>query len=718
MSENKTRSPRLVISSADAAKLERIWKDHAPTVLAMLKTFCANPEDARDTLQELFLRIGKNPAVVESSKSPRAFLIVAARRIAIDVARKRTAEQTRLESPDAVEALHPVQGSIKNDPELEAAISGAVQNLPPEQRSVFIAKIIQRKTLAVIAAEQNITLNTAASRLRYSLDKIRSQLRPHYEAMNNQTNKPTNLSDSSERLIKPLEPKRVPSVAVDCIFLPPPQDEIEIAYCDPMGGGNAWENDGTPTAVELPLDSSENEAEPEILDEETDGQENVTGDLSDDASGDEEPAETPEVVICEQIDFSEQTAGQILEEVFDDEAATDDVDWSVYACWNDLFDGEVKVVDDSSEDNGDLADWDLDDYYNDLLKEYDAFLAENPDWITENSGGDMHAQVITPSQYTGLELADPGAARAFDLWFEKNYLNCDYQQDGSLLLSGENHTYGTEISYDQYNGSFIPPEWLRGGNQIMPMPGAPGGALNLTGTPYETDISVDEIRSTGVPKAIWRADVLTSANDLTPTHDDGGAQNLTGTPYETDISMDEMRSTGVPKALWRADALNSTNDAEENLSLQEDVNPSSSSLSEQGVAENKQESGSVEVSKGYLSATPVTPIVSGSEEVIESPAGHRQMIAEMNTPSFDQVELPTLVNTKADSAAEDSGTTDDIAFTDDDSFVPATTGDANPVAATPSNAPAKTDVAAAVGGAFAAGTATQAAPTRGGSGKK
>ena len=243
--------PRLVISHADAARLEEIWKNHSTSILGMLRTFCSSPEDAQDALQELFLRIGKNPAVVESAKSQRAFLIVAARRIAIDIARKRSSEQARLESPESVEALHPAQESKKNDPELEAAISAVVQKLPPEQRAVFIAKIIQGKTLAVIAAEQNITLNTAASRLRYSLDKIRSQLRPHYEAMKNQTN---SLSDSPERLIKPLEPKRVPSVL-------PGLEGVAAMTADD------FHHDAEPEVVacELPPPSFENFEEPILL---------------------------------------------------------------------------------------------------------------------------------------------------------------------------------------------------------------------------------------------------------------------------------------------------------------------------------------------------------------------------------------------------------------------------------------------------------------------
>ena len=726
--------PRLVISHADAARLEEIWKNHSTSILGMLRTFCSSPEDAQDALQELFLRIGKNPAVVESAKSPRAFLIVAARRIAIDLARKRAAEQTRIDSPEAVDALHPAQESIKNDPEVEAAISAAVQKLPPEQRAVFIAKIIQGKTLAVIAAEQNITLNTAASRLRYSLDKIRSQLRPHYEAMKNQTKMKNTLSDSSERLIKPLEPKRVPSVfpgldgvaamAPDdsdnlCIFLPPEDEGSFVPF-----------EDG-----EKPTDSTD-----------------------DAVIAEEEITEEPILVVCEPfidlpaeeeepIDLSEQPVDEILTEIFEGETPIDPgsedlvgEDGSLFSCWNYLsaFDGELQVIDDSSGDSGDesgtddWSDWDLGEYYNDLLKEYDAFLAENPDWITENSGGDMHAQVITPSQHTGLELSDPGAALAFDIWFYNNYIaayeNEEPVDEGTLNLGGQPNDYGTLLTTDQPDGTGIPEAWMRGGSvqlsgggEIVYKTGvvtfdqgstpfmlgsqnnvANGGSIILNdgaGTLQSNGLSLDK----------------SSAQDLgasSQTVVTGGTlvvnQPVTGT-----FTVEEGANISANNQTFGPGNYQFT--TEEVVSDQEN-DAATEASSGQALAEAaKEQSVSKEIQPSNFSS--VVPIVSGSEETIDSLSNDRPMFAENTKVSFAAVELPTLVETKTASASEESHMMDDIAFTDDDSFVPAPTAETNTVAPE-SNAPAKTDVAAAVGGAFTVGTATQAAPTRGASVKK
>lgn len=690
--------PRLVISHADAARLEEIWKNHSTSILGMLRTFCSSPEDAQDALQELFLRIGKNPAVVESAKSQRAFLIVAARRIAIDIARKRSSEQARLESPESVEALHPAQESKKNDPELEAAISAVVQKLPPEQRAVFIAKIIQGKTLAVIAAEQNITLNTAASRLRYSLDKIRNQLRPHYEAMKNQTN---SLSDSPERLIKPLEPKRVPSVfpgldgvaamAPDdsdnlCIFLPPEDEGSFVPF-----------EDG-----EQPTDSTD-----------------------DAVIAEEEITEEPILVVCEPfidlpaeeeepIDLSEQPVDEILTEIFEGETPIDPgsedlvgEDGSLFSCWNYLsaFDGELQVIDDSSGDSGDesgtddWSDWDLGEYYNDLLKEYDAFLAENPDWITENSGGDMHAQVITPSQHTGLELSDPGAAQAFDIWFYNNYI-APYENEapvdeGSLNLAGQPHDYGTLLTTDQPDRTGIPEAWIRGGSVQL----SGGGEIV-----YQSGIVTFDQGSTPF--------MLGSQNNVA----NGGEGTLHANGLSLEKSYDQ--DLGASKISANNQTFGPGNyqfTTEEVVSDQENDASTEASSGQAPTEVAKEQSVSKEIPPSNFSS--VVPIVSGSEETIDSFSNDRPMFTENTKFSFAAADLPTLVETKTASAPEESHMMDDIAFTDDDSFVPAPTAETNTVAPE-SNAPAKTDVAAAVGGAFTVGTATQAAPTRGASVKK
>ena len=112
-------------------------------------------------------------------------------------------------------------------------------------------------------------------------------------------------------------------------------------------------------------------------------------------------------------------------------------------------------------------------------------------------------------------------------------------------------------------------------------------------------------------------------------------------------------------------------------------------------------------------APAVTPIVSGSDSVIESPVAS----TSIEQPSVASFELPVLVETASNTHAEEPVAMDDIAFTDDDSFVPAPTESVAPDVADP-HASAKDEVTAAVGGAFVAGTATQVAPTRGASIRK
>ena len=60
-------------------------------------------------------------------------------------------------------------------------LAGALAGLPPDQRAVVHLKLWEGLTFGEIAAIQDISPNTAASRYRYALDKLRERLRPIYE---------------------------------------------------------------------------------------------------------------------------------------------------------------------------------------------------------------------------------------------------------------------------------------------------------------------------------------------------------------------------------------------------------------------------------------------------------------------------------------------------------------------------------------------------------
>ncbi|MFM8635334.1 MAG: hypothetical protein ACKOEX_11070 [Planctomycetia bacterium] len=58
-----------------------------------------------------------------------------------------------------------------------------------------------------------------------------------------------------------------------------------------------------------------------------------------------------------------------------------------------------------------------------LFDEYVQFTEQNPSWREDHGAGGIQLQVICPSMYVPeIELETPGAARAFDAWYETVYL--------------------------------------------------------------------------------------------------------------------------------------------------------------------------------------------------------------------------------------------------------------------------------------------------------
>jgi len=168
--------------AADIA-LERLYDEHAQALFAFLLDFTRDEDDTRDVLQEVFIKLARQPEPLRSARDGRAFLLRLAHNAAIDLMRRRTTRDKRHElfGTDA-EALTPFAPA--NDPDAQAfraELGAALGELPPEQRAVVHLKLWEDLTFEQIADALGIPLNTAASRYRYGLDKLRARLRPIYE---------------------------------------------------------------------------------------------------------------------------------------------------------------------------------------------------------------------------------------------------------------------------------------------------------------------------------------------------------------------------------------------------------------------------------------------------------------------------------------------------------------------------------------------------------
>jgi RNA polymerase sigma-70 factor (ECF subfamily) len=431
------------LTPAQAESLRALWQEHSAALHAMLTGWCGNAQNASDMLQELFRRLAESPSVLVRMKNTRAFLAVSARRIAVDFAR-RSATRTSYQTAAGAE-VPVVENPGPTDENLRAAIKGALDELPAEQRVVFEHKVLKGRTLEEIARLESISLNTAASRLRYALDKIRGQLRPYYDDLNrsqfkNMKNDLNQDLSENKRIITPLEPKRVPSVvpgleglaalSADSGVSDAPTPEVAECYALPTVEAPAPEFVEPQIHIDpffVPPPTGGIDPIPETCWEET------APEIVDGGNG-----ELPELVICEMFPPDGQIPTEWLKPlelpeeflvtIFEGEGETGVVDGhadsiegagdETYASWTHLAPPfglengfEICVLPVPEEF---VAEVDPREY----LVRYDAFLAENHDWGALDPDF-MEAQVITPSNYfSELEFGTPSKAAAFDNWYE------------------------------------------------------------------------------------------------------------------------------------------------------------------------------------------------------------------------------------------------------------------------------------------------------------
>ena len=161
--------------------LERLYDEHAQALFAFLLNFTRDENDTRDLLQEIFTRLAREPGLLRGARDERAFLIRLAHNAAIDSMRRRGTRQ-KYHDQFAEEGVSIF--AADENPDVAAfreSLSRALTELPDDQRAVVHLKLWENLTFEQIATALDISPNTAASRFRYGIDKMRERLRPIYE---------------------------------------------------------------------------------------------------------------------------------------------------------------------------------------------------------------------------------------------------------------------------------------------------------------------------------------------------------------------------------------------------------------------------------------------------------------------------------------------------------------------------------------------------------
>ena len=155
--------------AGDVRAFEMLYERHKGALYRYLQRLCHSPEMANDLFQEVWSKVIASRERYEARAKFTTYLFHIAHNCAIDQFRRvgRPQERGTLD----VDALAESQ--------LRADFKRALDALPAEQRDVFLLYEETGLGLEDIGRITGVAMETAKSRLRYALSKLRGALRQH-----------------------------------------------------------------------------------------------------------------------------------------------------------------------------------------------------------------------------------------------------------------------------------------------------------------------------------------------------------------------------------------------------------------------------------------------------------------------------------------------------------------------------------------------------------
>ncbi|HKW76888.1 MAG TPA: sigma-70 family RNA polymerase sigma factor [Terriglobales bacterium] len=147
-----------------------LYQKHGAALLGYATSLLGDRASAEDVLHQVFLKLLGMRSLPQDA---RPYLFKAVRNRALNT-RRNVGRMTSLEDQ---EWLVKPEGMVEAGLEVERAL----QRLPAEQREVVVMRIWGDMTFEEIAGILGLSINTAASRYRYALEKLRAHLK-YFEA--------------------------------------------------------------------------------------------------------------------------------------------------------------------------------------------------------------------------------------------------------------------------------------------------------------------------------------------------------------------------------------------------------------------------------------------------------------------------------------------------------------------------------------------------------
>ena len=167
-----------------------------PRLRNFIRRRVANEADVEDILQDVFSELVEAYRLMQPVEQVSAWLFQVARNRVVDLFRKRKTEaisdlRPQDEDEDEAPGLDDLLPSTEAGPDAAYAqgllleeLEAAMDELPREQREVFIAHEMEGRSFKELAAATGLSVNTLLSRKHYAVRYLRQRLQAVHDEFN------------------------------------------------------------------------------------------------------------------------------------------------------------------------------------------------------------------------------------------------------------------------------------------------------------------------------------------------------------------------------------------------------------------------------------------------------------------------------------------------------------------------------------------------------
>jgi RNA polymerase sigma-70 factor (ECF subfamily) len=165
------------LKSGDFEAFDQLFWYYHKRLYHFALSILKNNEDARDVVQEAFLRIWKNKENLDQQSSFQSFLFTISYNIIVDMMRKKVNDRNFRNKlfRNAISKESPVDKEVEFK-ELNAIYRDAIEELPAQRKKIYRLHKFEHLKYEEIAKKLDISVNTVKSQMNKAITYIRTKV--------------------------------------------------------------------------------------------------------------------------------------------------------------------------------------------------------------------------------------------------------------------------------------------------------------------------------------------------------------------------------------------------------------------------------------------------------------------------------------------------------------------------------------------------------------